>query len=144
MDKKREAIEIDYTLNHDFMTEAQHTEISMLAPHRVKPYHFKGKTEAQKAEIMHERSIQIREKELEKKQQAEEEKMYAMQMEHQRRQQILEDRKMKKAHRGVMADYMLTQTQQAADAKAKWVDPYAEKGPHGTGTVNGHTGNLKL
>lgn len=31
---------------------------------------------------MHERSIQIREKELEKKQAIEEEKMYAMQLEH--------------------------------------------------------------
>lgn len=35
-------IELDYTLNHDFMTENPATEQSMLAPHRVKPYHFKG------------------------------------------------------------------------------------------------------
>ena len=39
------------------MTENQATEVSMLAPHRVKPYHFKGMTEAQRAAIMHERSI---------------------------------------------------------------------------------------
>lgn len=81
-DQTREAVEVEFTTNHDFMTEAQKTEVSMLAPHRVKPYHFKGKTDAQKAEIMHERSIQIREKELEKKQAIEEEKMYAMQLEH--------------------------------------------------------------
>lgn len=37
-----EAKEIEYTNNHDFMTENQATETSMLAPHRVKPYHFKG------------------------------------------------------------------------------------------------------
>jgi hypothetical protein len=35
-------IEKDFTLNHDFMTENPATEVSMLAPHRVKPYHFKG------------------------------------------------------------------------------------------------------
>lgn len=34
--------EIDFTLTHDFMTENPTTEQSMLAPHRVKPYHFKG------------------------------------------------------------------------------------------------------
>ena len=47
LDKKREKIEVDYTSSHDFMTENQATEVSMLAPHRVKPYHFKGMTEAQ-------------------------------------------------------------------------------------------------
>jgi hypothetical protein len=35
-------IELNYTLSHDFMTENPATEQSMLAPHRVKPYHFKG------------------------------------------------------------------------------------------------------
>ena len=57
LDKKREAIEVEYTTSHDFMTENKATEVSMLAPHRVKPYHFKGMTDAQKAAIMHERSI---------------------------------------------------------------------------------------
>lgn len=45
-DQTREAVEVEFTTNHDFMTEAQKTEVSMLAPHRVKPYHFKGKTDA--------------------------------------------------------------------------------------------------
>ena len=34
--------DVDFTNNHDFMTENPATEQSMLAPHRVKPYHFKG------------------------------------------------------------------------------------------------------
>ena len=46
---------MSYTLNHDFMTENPMTEKSMLADHRVKPYHFKGLNAAQKAEILHER-----------------------------------------------------------------------------------------
>lgn len=51
---------------------------------------------------------------------------------------------MKKAHRSVMTDVMMTQTVQAADSKQKWVDPYAEKGPYGTAAINGHDGNVKL
>ena len=38
---------MNYTDNHDFMTENPATEQSMLAPHRVKPYHFKGMNAAQ-------------------------------------------------------------------------------------------------
>ena len=34
--------DVNFTNNHDFMTENPATEQSMLAPHRVKPYHFKG------------------------------------------------------------------------------------------------------
>ena len=34
--------ELEFTSNHDFMTENPQTEVSMLGPHRVKPYHFKG------------------------------------------------------------------------------------------------------
>ena len=36
----------------------------MLAPHRVKPYHFKGFTEAQKDQVNLERKQQIREAEM--------------------------------------------------------------------------------
>jgi hypothetical protein len=39
---EQEAAELHYTTTHDFMTENPATEQSMLAPHRVKPYHFKG------------------------------------------------------------------------------------------------------
>ena len=34
--------DVDFTNDHDFMTENPATEVSSLAPHRVKPYHFKG------------------------------------------------------------------------------------------------------
>ena len=34
--------DVDHTDGHDFMTENPATEVSSLAPHRVKPYHFKG------------------------------------------------------------------------------------------------------
>ena len=77
-DIAREAKEIDYTLNHDFMTENQQTEISMLAPHRVKPYHFKGFNEGQKAAVMHERAQQLKEQELLKKTKEEEDRLWAL------------------------------------------------------------------
>jgi RIB43A len=54
--EERAAREVDYTLNHDFMTENPATEQSMLAPHRVKPYHFKGLNAEQQAAILYERA----------------------------------------------------------------------------------------
>ena len=49
------------------MTENPKTEQSMLAPHRVKPYHFKGFSAEQTANVMHERALQVKEAEMLKK-----------------------------------------------------------------------------
>ena len=48
--------ELHYTLTDKFMTEDPSTEQSMLAAHRVKPYHFKGFSEQQKQSVLHERN----------------------------------------------------------------------------------------
>ena len=93
---EQEKREIDYTNNHDFMTENQATETSMLAPHRVKPYHFKGFNQGQIDAVNLERQQQLREKQQMAQQAKEEEKAYAMQLEVIRRQQILADRAQKK------------------------------------------------
>ena len=71
--------EVHYTLNHDFMTENPMTEKSMLADHRVKPYHFKGLNQAQKAEILHERDQQIKEKAIADQNNKEAERLWALQ-----------------------------------------------------------------
>ena len=47
IDKKKEDVEVEYWTRLDWLTENKATEVSMLAPHRVKPYHFKGMTQAQ-------------------------------------------------------------------------------------------------
>jgi hypothetical protein len=78
---KLEAREIEYTNNTDFMTENPATEVSMLAPHRVKPYHFKGFNQERIDQVNLERSQQIKEQEWMKKQRIEEEKLYAQQQE---------------------------------------------------------------
>ena len=70
---------MNYTDNHDFMTENPATEQSMLAPHRVKPYHFKGMNAAQTQQIMDERQMQVKEAEMLRKQKADEERMWSMQ-----------------------------------------------------------------
>ena len=70
---------MEYTLTNDFMTENPATMTSMLAAHRVKPYHFKGLNEEQQAVILHERDQQIVEQKLLKKQREEEEHLWAMQ-----------------------------------------------------------------
>lgn len=82
-------IEQDYTTNHDFMTENRQTTVSMLAPHRVKPYHFKGLRPDQIEGIKTEHAQQIREQEMLKEMKKEEEKLWAMQQEHMRRLQVI-------------------------------------------------------
>ena len=77
---------MDFTDNHDFMTENPATEQSMLAPHRVKPYHFKGMNAGQRQQIMDERQMQVKEAEMSRKQKQDEERMWALQQEHLRRQ----------------------------------------------------------
>ena len=62
--EEAEKVEVEHTNNTDFMTENPATEVSMLAPHRVKPYHFKGFNQAQKDQVLLERQMQIREQEL--------------------------------------------------------------------------------
>ena len=56
--------DVHYTLNNPFMTEDPRTEQSMLAPHRVKPYHFKGFNAEQTGQVMHERAQQMKEQEM--------------------------------------------------------------------------------
>ena len=131
--------ELEYTNNHDFMTENPQTEVSMLAPHRVKPYHFKGLNQEQIDQINLERKMQVREAEMMKEQKKKEDQLYAMQLEKIRRDQILNDRKMKKNLRSVAQDHLMKQTVQADDHKQKWVDPYHEKDMEPV-----HTGQDKL
>ena len=90
------------------MTENPDTEVSMLAPHRVKPYHFKGFKAPQTNQVNLERTQQLREGNMMKQQACEENKLYAMQLEHQRRQQILADRRLKKGQRQVAIEHRQT------------------------------------
>ena len=75
--KAAEEREIAYTNSTDFMTENPATEVSMLAPHRVKPYHFKGFNDEKKEAVLFERTVQMREKDMMKNQEKLEEQAYA-------------------------------------------------------------------
>jgi len=77
--------EVDFTTKHDFMTEHPQTEVSMLGAHRVKPYHFKGLNADQQAAILHERAQQCNEQKLMKQSEKDQEKLWALQQEHMRR-----------------------------------------------------------
>lgn len=121
--------DVDNTDNHDFMTENPATEQSMLAPHRVKPYHFKGFNAQQTASVMNERQMQMREAEMTRKQEKEAERLWAMQQEHLRRQQVLADRQHKRGLREVAAGTRATQEQQRDEMKARTRDLYNEQTP---------------
>lgn len=72
---------IDYNTKNDFYTENTATCQSQLAGHRVIPYHWKGMTDLQKQEILHEQDKQKKQTENIKKMQQNEDKMYALQAE---------------------------------------------------------------
>ena len=111
------------------MTEDPRTEQSMLAPHRVKPYHFKGFNAQQTAGVMNERQMQMREAEMTKAQEKEAERLWALQQEHQRRQQVLADRQHKRSLREVAAGTRATQEEQNTEFKSRTKDLYNEKTP---------------
>lgn len=96
----RATAEVNFTLTHDFMTENPQTEKSMLADHRVKPYHFKGLTPEQQASIAHERALQVNDNKMLAQSAKEQEELWALQTEHMRRQQLLADREYKRKLRG--------------------------------------------
>jgi hypothetical protein len=57
---------------------------------------------------LHERDQQVREAEMKNANKKEEERFWALQQEHMRRQQVLSDRAMKKAHREVTIAHRAT------------------------------------
>jgi len=89
LDKQRH---IEYNTGNNFYTENTETCQSQLAPHRVIPYHWKGMNEHQRTNILHEQDKQRKEADSIKKLQKDEEKLYAMQAEHQRKMQIQMER----------------------------------------------------
>ena len=111
------------------MTENPATEQSMLAPHRVKPYHFKGFNEQKQQAILDERAGQIRAQEAAKLSAKEQEKQWAIQQEQIRRLQILKDREFKRVAREVTIGTRAAQEQQKEEKAISWKDHYDEKGP---------------
>lgn len=88
---------IEYNTGHNFYTENTQTCQSQLANHRVIPYHWKGMNEHQRTGILHEQDKQRKETENIKNLREEEEKLYDLQAEHQRKMQIqLEREKQRK------------------------------------------------
>ena len=64
-----------------------------------------------------------------KKQKAEEERLWALQQEHLRRQQVLADRAHKRGLREVAEGTRATQEQQKSEFKSRIADPYNERTP---------------
>jgi len=88
-DKQRH---IEHNTGNNFYTENTETCQSQLAPHRVIPYHWKGMNDHQRSEVLHEQDKQRKETESIKKHHQNEDKLYALQAEHQRKMQIQMER----------------------------------------------------
>lgn len=92
LDTKERLDHIDYLNNHDLFTENTATCQSMLSKNRVLPYHWKGMNEEQKQRILDEQEKQIQEKKLQKQIEKEEDRLFAEEMEAQRKALVLAQR----------------------------------------------------
>lgn len=112
----------DPFLNEHFNTTKNH-----LGDHRYNPYHFKGLREDHKETINRELQLQMQEAELKKKQDKDEERLWALQAEHLRKLQIKQDRLLKKNHRDMAQATLAHQVDQNKENKIKWKDPYGDR-----------------
>lgn len=92
---------IDYLTNHDFYTENTETCKSHLGKNRYLPYHWKGMSEEERQRILEEQAKQIEEKKLQKEIEKEEDRLFAEQMEAQRKALVLADRAKNKGGQNV-------------------------------------------
>lgn len=101
LETKEKLHHIDYLTNHDFYTENPDTCQSMLGKNRVLPYHWKGMNAEQRQRIIEEQEKQIQEKKMLKDIEKEEDRLFAEQMEAQRKALVLADRAKNKGGKNV-------------------------------------------
>lgn len=92
---------IEYVSGHDFYTENPDTCKSHLGKNRYLPYHWKGMSEEERQRVLEEQAKQIQEKQLQKEIEREEDRLFAEQMEAQRKALVLADRAKNKGSQNV-------------------------------------------
>ena len=117
-----ESSEQDPFLNEHFGTTGH-----QLGGHRYNPYHFKGLKDSDRAKIQKEHQFQMQEADLKKKEQKDEDRLYALQSEHLRRMQIKQDRFLKKHNRDMAQATLTHQLDQNLENKIRWKDPYGDR-----------------
>ena len=113
--------------NDPFLNEHLNTTKHQLGDHRYNPYHFKGLREDHKDKINHELQLQVQEADLKKKQDKEEERLWAMQSEHLRKLQVKQDRLLKRNNRDMEEAALTHQKDQDKENKIRWKDPYGDR-----------------
>jgi len=88
MEESEKQNHMNHNTANDFYTENTATCQSELAPHRVIPYHWKGMNEHQRNQILNEQDKQRKETDNIKNLKKEEERLFALQAEHQRKMLI--------------------------------------------------------
>ena len=111
------------------MTENPATTQSMHAQHRYVPYHFKGLTPEQKAQIEYERQQQLVEKQRIKAHEAEEERQWAMQQQANTQLMLHNEMELREKQRQI-AEGLKTQHKSDKHVKnEKWTNYYGEQQP---------------
>ncbi len=124
---KGDNYDLDAANNDPFLNEHFDTTKHHLGDHRYNPYHFKGLREDHKEQINTELQRQIEEADIKKKQEKDEERLWALQAEHLRKLQIKNDRLLKKNNRDMETAALAHQTDQNKENKIKWKDPYGDR-----------------
>ncbi|CDW72971.1 UNKNOWN [Stylonychia lemnae] len=127
--ERKNQFEIANANNSDLMTENPATTTSQHAQHRYVPYHFKGLTPEQKAQIDYERQQQIVEKKQIQSQQQEEDKMWALQQEANRQLMLQNELELWQKQQSMVAG-LKTQAKSDKHSKdQKWTNHYGEQIP---------------
>eukprot|EP00344_Euplotes_crassus_P011527 CAMPEP_0197004008 /NCGR_PEP_ID=MMETSP1380-20130617/17429_1 /TAXON_ID=5936 /ORGANISM="Euplotes crassus, Strain CT5" /LENGTH=235 /DNA_ID=CAMNT_0042422649 /DNA_START=11 /DNA_END=718 /DNA_ORIENTATION=+ len=119
--------DLDAANSDPFLNEHFGTTKNELGDHRYKPYHFKGLREDHKEQINLELKRQLEEAEIKKKQDKEEERLWALQAEHLRKLQIKEDRLLKRKKREMEEAALSHQVDHNKENKIKWKNPYGDR-----------------
>ena len=123
----KDKYDLEASENDPFLNEHFGTTQHQLGEHRYNPYHFKGLKDEHIIKAKTELQRQMEEAELKKKQDKEEERLWALQAEHLRKLQIKEDRLLKKNLRDMETAALNHQKDQNKENKIKWKDPYGDR-----------------
>jgi len=124
---QKDQYDLESAQQDPFLNEHFGTTGHQLGDHRYNPYHFKGLKDTDREKIQKQHQFQMQEADLKKKEQKDEDRLYALQAEHLRRMQIKQDRSLKKHNRDMAQAALTHQLDQNLENKIRWKDPYGDR-----------------
>ncbi len=127
MEQAQNKFEIEFTTSSHLMTENTATCHNTTNQNRFIPYHFKGLTPEQQERIMSERQQQIRDKKVERHNEAMEEKAWAIQQEANRQIMFQNEVELGEKQKQMMGQMKQTSKTDNIDKQGRWHNYYGER-----------------